>query len=82
MKDFHVKYYKRDYRAGGEGDKDKNLFKIIWRDDIIEQPIRLQKGETVGPFYDFNLEKKLFVAYHEEQNRQVLLYECFQLIIV
>lgn len=72
MKEFHIKYYKRDYRLGGEADKEQqNQFKIIWRDEIIESPIRLQRGETMGPFYGFGLEKRVFMAYNEFLNKQV-----------
>jgi hypothetical protein len=75
MKDFHVKYYKRDYREGGEGDRTQNLFKIIWRDEAIEKPVRLQKGETVGPFYDFGLGTKTALAYDERENTQVWFFD-------
>jgi hypothetical protein len=74
MKEFHVKYYKRDFRLGGDGDREQNKFKILWRDEVLMDPIRLHKGETVGPFFGENMEKKIAIVFPEHLQKQVYTY--------
>lgn len=71
MKEYQIKYYDRDYRKGHiEGRKPV----ILYRQLVIENPLRIRPGETVGPFYGHGFEKKKAVGYHEKNNKQVYSY--------
>lgn len=41
----------------------------------MNNPIRLLKDQTVGPFYQVGLEKKTIVVTHELENKQVYTYQ-------
>ncbi|KAL0488347.1 irditoxin subunit A [Acrasis kona] len=74
IKDFHVRYYRHDFRLGGAGQEGMHQFKIIWRDEIIEKPDQLLQGQTVGPFYSFGLEDKSVTGFDLSHDTQVYSY--------
>jgi hypothetical protein len=67
ISEFKIKYYQQDLR-----DKiNKNHF-VIYRDDIVNKPIRIREGQTVGPFHGATHTTLLF---HEDEDKQVYTYE-------
>jgi hypothetical protein len=72
MKEFKIKYYKRDFRSQVL-DKDAPYahFEILYRQDAIKNPFRLKSGEPAGPWYGFGMEKKVVYIYDERENKQV-----------
>lgn len=69
MKEFHIKYYKRDFRSHiPETEED---YYIINRCDVIKDPIRLFPGETVGPFYPPALQGQKIITVTEAEVSQV-----------
>lgn len=68
MSEFRIKYYERDNR-----EKQKKFHgEVVYRDQIIKNPIQLRPGQTVGPFYDF---ETTTLVYHEDDDTQVYTYE-------
>jgi len=71
IRDFTVKYYERDYRASKQASLN---FEILYRQQIIDEPARLKKDETVGPFYGQGMADKKLVVTHELENKQVYTF--------
>lgn len=70
IREFNIKYYDRDFRSAAS----KNNVEALYRQQVVENPTRLQKGETVGPFYGYGMEKRKIVVTHELESKQVYTY--------
>lgn len=72
MKEFKIKYFKRDYRTQNLA---KNAFhtnfEIVYRQDVVRNPFRVMPGESVGPWYGFGMDKKVLYVFDERENKQV-----------
>lgn len=55
MKEFHIRYYNRDFRAEHKAGRTPHM---LYRQLAIEQPMRLQPGQVTGPFYGYDFDKK------------------------
>ena len=72
MKEFKIKYFRRDYRTQATAkDAPYANFEIVYRQDAIKNPYRVKPGEPVGPFYGFGMEKKVIYLFDERENKQV-----------
>jgi hypothetical protein len=76
MKEFHIKYYQHDFRdQKSTQDIEHEPYKVIYRQDIIKNPMRLYPGQTIGPFHGHGMEKKSIFVFDERQNKQVYAHK-------
>ncbi len=72
IKDFHIKYYQRDYRTkAAHKDAYYANSEVVFRQEVFKKPYTIIEGEPVGPFYGFGMENKTSYVMDERDNKQV-----------